>query len=108
MGVATAWLLLVLAGALEVLFALALKASNGFSRLPFTVLTLAAAGASLWLLSQVMRVIPAGAAYAVWTGLGAAGTLAAAALVFGERVSGLSLLGIVLILSGVALLRFGA
>lgn len=108
MSTAAAWLLLLAAGALEVVFALSLKASNGFTRLPFTMLTLAAAGASLWLLSQVMRVIPAGPAYAVWTGLGAAGTLATAAVVFGERVNVLSLLGVLLILGGVALLRIAA
>lgn len=108
MSAPAAWLLLVLAGALEVVFALSLKASNGFSRLPATLLTLAAAAASLWLLSQVMRVIPVGVAYAVWTGLGAAGALAAAALLFGERLTPFSLLGVLLILGGVAVLRLGA
>lgn len=108
MGIRTAWVLLVLAGALEVVFALALKASNGFSRLPYSLLALAAVGGSLWLLSQGMRVIPAGAAYAVWTGIGAAGTLAASTLLLGERINAVSLLGVLLILGGVALLRIAA
>lgn len=108
MSAGQAWALLLVAGALEIVWALALKASEGFTRwLPSLVVVIAAA-VSFWLLALAMRVLPAGTAYAVWTGIGAAGTAVLGMAVFGEAASALRLACIVLIVAGVLGLKFAA
>ena len=108
MSAGQAWALLLVAGALEIVWALALKASEGFTRwLPSLVVVIAAA-ASFWLLALAMRVLPAGTAYAVWTGIGAAGTAVLGMVVFGEAAGALRMACIVLILAGVLGLKFAA
>jgi quaternary ammonium compound-resistance protein SugE len=101
----TAWLILFAAGLLEIVWALSLKASDGFSRLWPSVLTVVAAGASFLLLAQAMRVIPVGTAYAVWTGIGAVGVAAFALAFQGEPASAARLAGIALIVAGIATLK---
>lgn len=96
-----AWTLVILAGLFETGFALALKASDGFSRLVPSVLFVVCAGASFALLSTGLRDLPVGSAYAVWTGIGAVGTAVAGMLFYGESTAVLRLLSIVLIVSGV-------
>jgi quaternary ammonium compound-resistance protein SugE len=100
-----AWLLLVLAGSFEVGFVTGLKLSEGFTRLWPSVLAFASGGVSFWLLSVAMREIPAGTAYAVWTGIGAAGAVLIGVLFFEEPASALRFVGVALILGGVATLR---
>ena len=108
MSAGQAWALLLVAGALEIVWALALKASEGFTRwLPSLVVVIAAA-VRFWLLALAMRVLPAGTAYAVWTGIGAAGTAVLGMAVFGEAASALRLACIVLIVAGVLGLKFAA
>ena len=68
-----AWLYLLLAGVFEIGFAIGLKYTEGFTRLWPSVGTVVAAAISLWLLTQALREIPVGTAYAVWTGIGAVG-----------------------------------
>lgn len=102
---ATAWAALGLAGMLEVVWALALRATDGLSRPGPTALMLAVAGASLYLLSVAMRSIPIGTAYAVWTGIGAVGVAAVAIFRHGEAASPLRLLAIGMIAVGIVLLR---
>lgn len=68
-----AWLFLVIAGLMEIVWATALKFSNGFTRLVPTVIALTTAWASFWFLSMAIRKIPLGTAYAVWVGIGALG-----------------------------------
>ena len=97
----TAWLLVVLAGLLEVGFAVSLKASEGFSRwLPTLSFAVCAIG-SFALLSTALRELPVGPAYAVWTGIGAAGTAVVGILFLGESAATFKLLSIVLIVAGV-------
>lgn len=96
-----AWLVLFVAGLLEVGFAVALKASDGFSRLWPTVLFVICALASLGLLNQAVKSLPIGTAYAVWTGIGAAGTALVGMLVFGESAQASRLVCIGLIVAGV-------
>lgn len=67
------WIVLVVAGLLEVVWALALKRSDGFANLPATVVFVVAAVASFVLLSRALRDLPVGSGYAVWTGIGAVG-----------------------------------
>ena len=96
-----AWVLVVVAGLLEIGFALSLKQSDGFSRL-WPSLAFAAFGlGSFLLLSWSLRSLPVGTAYAVWTGIGAAGTAVVGILVLGESAATLKLLSIVLIVAGV-------
>jgi quaternary ammonium compound-resistance protein SugE len=96
-----AWALVVLAGLFETGFALSLKASNGFTRLVPSVLFVVCAVASFGLLATGLRSLPVGAAYAVWTGIGAAGTAIAGMVFFGESTQVLKLVSIVLIVAGV-------
>ena len=97
----SSWLLLVLAGLLEIVWALGLKYSEGFSRLWPSVVVVVAAAASFWLLAIAMRVLPAGTAYAVWTGIGAAGTALLGIALLGESANAARLVCIALIVAGV-------
>jgi quaternary ammonium compound-resistance protein SugE len=96
-----AWLLVVIAGLFETGFAIALKYSEGFSRLVPTVLFVVFAIASFALLSTGLRSLPVGPAYAVWTGIGAAGTAIVGILFLGESAATLKLLSIGLVIAGV-------
>lgn len=96
-----AWVLVVIAGLFETGFAVALKYSDGLSRLWPTVLFVAFAAASFTLLSTGLRSLPVGSAYAVWTGIGAVGTAVFGILVLGESASALKLASIALVVAGV-------
>jgi quaternary ammonium compound-resistance protein SugE len=82
-----AWLLLLVAGLLEIVWALSMKASHGFTKHHFTALTLVAAGLSFWLLGLALRQLPVGTAYAVWTGVGAVGAAVLGIALFGESLT---------------------
>jgi quaternary ammonium compound-resistance protein SugE len=96
-----AWTLVVLAGLFETGFALSLKASSGFTRPVPIVLFVVFAAASFTLLATALRSLPIGSAYAVWTGIGAAGTAVAGMIFLGESTEVLKLVSIVLIVAGV-------
>jgi quaternary ammonium compound-resistance protein SugE len=104
-ALANPWVLLVLAGLCEVGWALGLKASDGFTRPGPTLMTLAGALLSFWLLAQAMKSLPVGTAYAVWTGIGAVGTAILAVVLLGEPMGALRALGIGLIVAGIVALR---
>jgi quaternary ammonium compound-resistance protein SugE len=95
------WILLVVAGALETVFAVALKQSDGLSRLGWTALFVGAAAASFGLLTIALRDLPVGTAYAVWTGIGAAGTALVGIAFLGDAASAARLASISLIVGGV-------
>lgn len=101
MSAAKAWTFLLVAGLFEIVWALGLKYSNGFSKLVPSIVVVVAAAASFWLLAIAMRVLPAGTAYAVWTGIGAAGTALLGIALLGESANALRLLCIALIVTGV-------
>lgn len=103
-----AWLLLVIAGLLEVGWALGLKASQGFTRPLPSVLTVIAMVTSFYLLSQAMKVLPVGTAYAVWVGIGAIGTVLLGIWIYGDSASPLRLISLVLILAGLVGLKLAA
>lgn len=103
-----AWLLLILAGFFEVGFALGMKASEGFTRLPPSLLTVASGLSSVMLLSVSLRSLPVGTGYAVWTGIGAAGTALLGIILLGDSASLSRLLCIGLILSGVIGLKLAS
>ena len=96
-----AWLMLVIAGVLEIAFAYGMKSSEGFTRLMPSLLTVGTGLTSVVLLSLAMRTLPMGTGYAVWTGIGAAGTAIVGILVMGDSAAPLRVLCIVLILAGV-------
>ena len=82
-----AWVYLALAGVLEVVWAVALKASDGFTRWIPSVILAVGIVASFWFLSRAFRDIPMGTAYAVWTGIGAAGVAILGMVLYGEPAS---------------------
>lgn len=100
-----AWLVLALAGALEICWAIGLKYTDGFTRLWPTIATLAAMIASMTLLGLAVRVLPVGTAYAVWTGIGTVGTVLLGMLLFAEAADPLRLLFIAMIVTGVVGLK---
>ncbi|MEO3797618.1 multidrug efflux SMR transporter [Nonomuraea sp. B10E15] len=100
-----AWILLVLAGLFEIAMALSLKLSNGFTHLWWTLSFLGTAVLSFGLLSYALKSLEVGTAYAVWTGVGAAGTAILGMIAMGDEVSLPRIACIALILAGVIGLR---
>lgn len=96
-----AWVILVLAGILEICWAVGLKYSEGFTRLWASVATVSAMAVSLAFLGVAVRTLPLGTAYAIWTGIGTVGTVFVGMLLFGEATSLIRLLCVSLILSGI-------
>jgi quaternary ammonium compound-resistance protein SugE len=100
-----AWFYLVLAGALEIVWAIGLKYTEGFTRLVPSVLVIAAMVASIWFLALALRTIPVGTGYAVWTGIGAVGTAVLGIVLFAEPATAARLLAIGLIVAGISALK---
>ncbi|MGF6233501.1 quaternary ammonium compound-resistance protein SugE [Inquilinus ginsengisoli] len=96
-----AWFMLSIAGILEIAFALSMKASEGFTRLIPGLLTVGTGLSSVVLLSLALRTLPIGTGYAVWTGIGAAGTAILGMTVLGDSTAPVRILCIVIILAGV-------
>ena len=82
-----AWIYLVIAGVLEIFWAISLKYTDGFSRLWPSVATIGGMIASFYFLAQALKTIPVGTGYAVWTGIGAAGTAFLGMVLFAEPAS---------------------
>ena len=102
------WLILLAAGTFEVVWATALKMSNGFTNIKADVAFVIGTAMSVWLLSLAMKTIPMGTAYAVWTGVGAIGGLVVGIAMFGESVSALRLASAALIVVGIVGLKLAA
>ena len=96
-----AWIVLVLAGVLEIGWAVGLKYTEGFSRLWPSVATIGAMVVSLLLLGLAVRTLPIGTAYAVWTGIGTVGTVLLGMALFGEPATPLRLVFIAMIVGGI-------
>lgn len=103
-----AWWYLWVAGVLEVVWAYAMKQSQGFTRLLPSVITGVTMVASFGLLSLAMRTLPLGTAYTIWTGIGAVGAFVVGITVLGEQVSAARVLAAVLIVSGLVLMKLSA
>ncbi|MFG6430228.1 quaternary ammonium compound efflux SMR transporter SugE [Roseateles sp. LYH14W] len=103
-----AWLLLVVAGLLEVGWAIGLKYTEGFTRLWPTVGTVGAMVLSIGLLGVAMKTLPVGTAYAVWVGIGAVGTAALGILLLGEVASVGRLVSLGLIVAGIVGLKLAS
>lgn len=102
------WIVLVLAGLFEVVWAVGLKYTEGFTRLWPTVGTVVAMAVSFGLLSQAMKQLPLGTAYAIWTGIGAVGTALVGIVLFGESANPARLACIGLIAAGIIGLKLAS
>ena len=100
-----AWVVLVVAGGFEVVWAIGLKYTDGFTRLWPSVGTVAAMVASVVLLAWAMKTLPVGTAYAVWTGIGAVGTVILGIALFGEAATFARLACVGLIVAGIVGLK---
>lgn len=100
-----AWLILFVAGVLEVVWAYAMKLSDGFSKPMASVVTIVAMVFSFGLLALAMRSLPLGTAYTVWTGIGAVGSFILGIAMLGEAVTPLRVLAAVLIVAGLVLMK---
>ena len=101
-----AWLILVIAGLFEIGWAIGLKYSDGFSRIIPTAWTILAMAVSFVLLGIAVRTLPVGTAYGVWVGIGTVGTVILGIALFGEPASPARLLFVLLIIVGIAGLKF--
>lgn len=105
MSPATAWILLVLSGLADVVWAVTTKLSDGYGRAGWTAASVAALVVFLGLLTQALKILPLGTAYAVWTGIGAVGSVGAGIVLFGEQMSAARLTAVVAIVAGIAALK---
>ena len=96
-----AWLVLLAAGLLEVVWSVSMKASEGFTRPLLTAITIVAAWFSFWLLGMSLKVLPVGTAYAVWTGVGAIGAAVLGIVLFKEPATVARIGCILLIVVGI-------
>ncbi|TWT11802.1 multidrug efflux SMR transporter [Reyranella sp. CPCC 100927] len=105
MSNSVAWLFLVLSGIADVVWAVATKYAAGYTRLGWTAVSVVALIVFLGLLTQALKILPLGTAYAVWTGIGAVGSVLAGLLLFGEAMTAARLMAIVAIVGGVVALK---
>ena len=105
MSIALAWVYLILAGLLDVAWATAVKQSDGYTRHGWTIASLLLLATFVYLLGKAVKVLPIGTAYAVWTGIGAAGVTLVGIWFFGESGSPARISGIGLVVAGIILLK---
>ncbi|WP_439559549.1 quaternary ammonium compound efflux SMR transporter SugE [Dyadobacter sp.] len=103
-----AWIYLVVAGLLEVVWSYSMKQSEGFSRLVPSIVTLVAMAASFALLAAAMRSLPLGTAYTIWTGIGAIGAFILGIAFLGEQLTFMRVLAVVLIVAGLVLMKLSS
>ena len=101
----TSWLCLIVAGCFEIVWALGIKYTDGFSKPVPSLITVGAMIASVWLLAIALKSIPVGTGYAVWVGIGAVGAAIGGVILFGESKSWPRLVCILLIVTGVVGLK---
>lgn len=102
------WIWLIVAGLLEIAWAVGLKFTHGFTKLWPSVATVLLMLASFWCLAQAVKALPLGTSYAIWTGIGAVGTAIAGIVLFKEPATAARLACMVLIVAGIAGLKFTA
>lgn len=102
------WLYLVIAGLFEIVWAYAMKQSQGFTKLTPSLITISAMLVSFWLLAVAMRSIPLGTAYVIWTGIGAVGAFVVGMVFLAEPVSSLRVVAALLIVSGLVLMKLSS
>lgn len=100
-----AWVYLIFAGLFEIVWATAMKLSDGFSKPLYTIITIATMIVSFWLLSLAMKTLPLGTAYTIWTGIGAIGAFVVGIIWMGDEISAARVVAAVLIVSGLVLMK---
>lgn len=100
------WIILFVAGILEVVWAVSMKQSDGFTRLVPTAVTVVAMLGSVVLLALAMKVLPLGTAYTIWTGIGAVGAFVIGIVALGEAATPARLVAAALIIAGLLLMKF--
>ncbi|PSO17276.1 multidrug efflux SMR transporter [Bradyrhizobium sp. MOS003] len=105
MSPSLAWLMLVIAGVLDVGWAISMKYAEGYTRPGWSMASLVLLAAFVVLLGRALKVLEVGVAYSVWTGIGAAGTFIVGVALFGETLSAMKMIGIALVLTGIAALK---
>ena len=103
-----AWIILLIAGLLEVVWAIGLKYTHGFTRLTPSIITIAAMVVSMLLLANAMKTLPAGTAYAVWTGIGSVGAAIMGMVLLGESTNIARIISLCLIVVGILGLKFSS
>lgn len=103
-----AWTLLIVAGFLDVLWVVSMRLAEGYTRLGWSVVSLVLLAGFVYLLGRSLEVLPIGTAYAVWTGVGAVGTVLMGVILFGEPLDPIRLGAIALVVSGIAMLKLAA
>jgi len=103
-----AWIYLLCAGVLEIVWAFSMKQSEGFSRLGPSIITITAMISSFWLLALAMRSLPLGTAYTIWTGIGAVGAFIVGVVFLGEHLNAMRVGAAVLIVSGLVLMKISS
>lgn len=103
-----AWIYLLIAGLLEIVWAFSMKASHGFTRLTPSIITIVAMIASFALLAYAMRSLPLGTAYMVWTGIGAAGAFVVGVIFLGEAVTPMRVTAACLVLAGIVMMKMSS
>jgi len=105
MSQGVAWMLLLASGLFDVAWAVSVKYAQGYTRPGWTVLSLLLLAGFVLLLGRALRVLPVGTAYAVWTGIGAVGTVLLGRVLFGESASVARIGGIALVVAGIVMLK---
>ena len=103
-----AWILLLIAGMLEVVWAYSMKLSESFTKLTPSVITVVMMIASFGLLSIAMRTLPLGTAYTIWTGIGAVGAFIVGIVALGEQLNAMRVCAAVLIVCGIVLMKMSS
>lgn len=103
-----AWICLIVAGLLEMVWATAMKLSAGFTKVGWAVLTVAAMACSVYLLAQAVKTLPMGTAYAIWTGIGALGAVVLGIVIFHEPATAARIFFAALLLVGIIGLKVTA
>lgn len=103
-----AWLYLIIAGLLEVIWAYSMKLSHGFSKPVASVVTIVTMLASFALLSYAMRTLPLGTAYTIWTGIGAVGAFIVGVVVLGEQANVMRIAAALLIVAGIVMMKLSS
>ena len=103
-----AWAALVTAGLLDVGWAISMKYAEGYTRVGWSLVSLALLAAFVFLLGRALQILQVGTAYAVWTGIGAVGTLLMGVVLFGETLNLMKISGIALVLTGIVALKLAS
>lgn len=103
-----AWIVLVIAGILEIVWAFYMKKSEGFTILTPSAITIVTMIASFGLLSYAMRTLPLGTAYTIWTGIGAVGAFVVGVMVLGESANVMRIMAAVLIIAGIVMMKLSS